>query len=66
MFDREEYGAIWERKVLMFDLEEYGAIWERKVMMFDREEYGAIWERKVFYVCLRSLWCHFGETSFYV
>jgi hypothetical protein len=26
MFDWEEYGAIWERKVLMFDWEEYGAI----------------------------------------
>jgi hypothetical protein len=29
MFDWEEYGAIWVRKVLMFDWEEYGAIWER-------------------------------------
>jgi hypothetical protein len=26
MFDCEEYGALWERKVLMFDWEEYGAI----------------------------------------
>jgi hypothetical protein len=30
---------------LMFDWEEYGAIWERKVFMFDWEEYDAIWER---------------------
>jgi hypothetical protein len=31
MFDSEEYGAIWERKVLIIDWDEYCAIWERKV-----------------------------------